>query len=246
MDTSSLPLPKLYIDYKSQPSRAVLTLCRINKIPVEIVPIEVMNIDIESNRSVYSKFYKSKNPNSQVPCFEETDGFLLSESHSILRYLCESRNEVADYFYPENNLKLRSRIDQYLDNHHLNLRLACGTFIFRKYVLPAIGKPLPKAMLKECEVARNKTFRILNRILYKSNFICSNEKPTLADISAICEVRQYFILVNCELELKYPNVYDWMQRMMKIPEISDQDKYIKEIAMIIRGEAQPSSYEAKL
>ena len=216
MDTSSSSLTKLYMDFKSQPSRAVLALCRINKIPVEIVSMEVMNIDTQSQTSVYSQFYKSKNPNSQVPCLEEPNGFTLSESHSIMRYLAETRAEVADYFYPENNIKLRGKIDQYLDGHHLNLRLACGTWAFRKFVLPAIGRPVPKAMLKECEVARNKTFRILNRILYKSNFICSNEKPTLADISAFCEIRQYFILVNCQLELKYPNVYDWMMRMMQM------------------------------
>jgi len=33
---------KLYIDYGSQPSRAVLALCIINKIPHEVIHISIM------------------------------------------------------------------------------------------------------------------------------------------------------------------------------------------------------------
>ena len=90
----------------------------------------------------YSDEYKKKNPNSQVPCFEDTNGFVVYESHAIMRYLCDTR-DVHPYFYPKDDLKQRALIDQYLDGHHLNLRMGCGGFIYRKYVMPALGKSIP-------------------------------------------------------------------------------------------------------
>ena len=30
--------------------------------------------------------------------------------------------------------------------------------------------------------------------------------------------------------MKYPNVYDWMMRMLEIPELKEQDKYIETLA----------------
>jgi len=37
---------KLYINYVSQPSRAVLTLCLIAKIPHEVIEVNVMQGDV--------------------------------------------------------------------------------------------------------------------------------------------------------------------------------------------------------
>lgn len=37
---------KLYIDYGSQPSRAVLALCLIGKIPFEIIEIKIMKLEV--------------------------------------------------------------------------------------------------------------------------------------------------------------------------------------------------------
>lgn len=35
---------KLYIDYSSQPSRAVLALCLIGKIPIEIIEVRIFKL----------------------------------------------------------------------------------------------------------------------------------------------------------------------------------------------------------
>ena len=78
-------MPKLYIDYFSQPSRAVLAFCKLNNIQVDIAEVQVMSL------KQYSEDFKKKNPNSQVPCFEDTNGFVVYESHAIMRYLCDTR-----------------------------------------------------------------------------------------------------------------------------------------------------------
>ena len=53
-----MSVPKLYMDYMSQPSRAVLAFCRINSIPVDIIEISVLSL------KQYSEEFKKKNPNS--------------------------------------------------------------------------------------------------------------------------------------------------------------------------------------
>lgn len=35
---------KLYLDYSSQPSRAVLALCLIGRIPIEIIEIRIIKL----------------------------------------------------------------------------------------------------------------------------------------------------------------------------------------------------------
>ena len=59
------------------------------------------------------------NPAEQVPAMQEADPvtgetvFALSESHTIMRYLHESRGCV-DHWYPH-DLKKRAVVDMYLD-----------------------------------------------------------------------------------------------------------------------------------
>ena len=60
-----------------------------------------------------------------VPGVEDKDlktgeSICLNESHTILRYLVETRN-CADHWYPK-DLKTRCKVDQFLDWHQTFLR----------------------------------------------------------------------------------------------------------------------------
>ena len=54
----------------------------------------------------------------------------LSESHAILRYLARAYN-CAEHWYPSTDIRKRSEIDLYLDEHHTYLRQGCGYLIFK-------------------------------------------------------------------------------------------------------------------
>ena len=84
----------LYIDWASQPSRAVMSFCEVNKIPYQIKEVRIFKGENKS-----PEFLKI-NPNGQVPAMTK-DSFKLFESHAILRYLCESRSEIPDHWYPK-------------------------------------------------------------------------------------------------------------------------------------------------
>ena len=88
----------------------------------------------------YNEDFKKVNPNAKVPAILDGD-FPLYESHTILKYLCQTRN-VPDHWYPKDP-KRRAKVDEYLDWHHTGLRMGSGGYFFRKYVSPITGKPAP-------------------------------------------------------------------------------------------------------
>jgi len=80
----------IYVDYSSQPSRAVAAFCKLIKIPHEVKEIRVAKG--EHRKEDYQKI----NPNAVVPALTEVDlesnlQWHLFESHAILRYLAQSR-----------------------------------------------------------------------------------------------------------------------------------------------------------
>uniref|UniRef100_A0A7C8YUX3 GST N-terminal domain-containing protein n=1 Tax=Opuntia streptacantha TaxID=393608 RepID=A0A7C8YUX3_OPUST len=105
---------KVYADRMSQPSRAVILFCKLNRIDFEEVKIDI------SKRQHLSPEFAEINPMRQVPAI--VDGrFKLSESHAILIYLACSFPGVADHWYPADVSK-RAKIHSVLDWHHSNLR----------------------------------------------------------------------------------------------------------------------------
>ena len=87
--------------------------------------------------------FKTINPASQVPAMQEIDKrtgqvlISLSESHTIMRYLAETRG-CPDHWYPK-DLRRRAQVESYLDWHHNFLRQGCGVYFFRKVFLPMIN-----------------------------------------------------------------------------------------------------------
>jgi glutathione S-transferase len=99
---------KIYADYASQPSRAVISFCLLNNIKFTLVETRV------GKREHMTEEFIAINPNMQVPAIVEIDKttgekWNLFESHAILRYLAKTRN-VPDNWYPKDILK-RSLVD---------------------------------------------------------------------------------------------------------------------------------------
>ena len=129
-------------DYASQPSRAVYCFLQINKVPFEFKEVRVMKME------QYKPEFKKINPNGTVPAISDKNGQInLFESHTILRYLHETRG-TPDHWYPKDPRK-RAKVDEYLDWHHNGLRLGAGGYLFRKYISPFTGKAAPKEAIEE-------------------------------------------------------------------------------------------------
>ena len=94
----------IYVDWVSQPARAVVSFCRLNNIPFEAREIRIFKMQHMTDE------YAKINPQMKVPAIQEVDSrtgevlLNLSESHAIMRYLARTRN-VPEHWYPRQDLR---------------------------------------------------------------------------------------------------------------------------------------------
>jgi len=203
----------LYVDYYSPPSLSVLALVLFNKIPLQVKDIGT----IRKNPKLLEE-YKKINPLGALP-FLDDNGFTLSESHAILRYLCTTK-PVSKNWYPEDPKK-RALIDSYLEWHNTNIK-KCSLY-FQTYY----AHVMPKAYFSwdAAEEKRN-VINALNRLenynLKNGKFIASNDEMTIADLSAISEIIRVRV-TKIDFEA-IPRVKAWLEECMKHPELQKANK----------------------
>ena len=177
----------------SQPVRAVLWLMLYKQKPFEMVLINPGSLSEGGSRH---PDYLAKFPTGTIPSIEDKEtGFVLSESHAIMCYLC-NKFDWND-LYPSNH-EARAKIDSYLHLHHRNVREASIGL-----VAPKVRKDLnfSEDFLKISQANINKAFKALeNGWLAQSRYL-TGDQLTIADMSAYVEIGQ--------LQSKFTNVYDF-------------------------------------
>ncbi|KAL3701662.1 hypothetical protein R1sor_019684 [Riccia sorocarpa] len=204
---------KVYGDYVSQPTTAVLLLCLANKIDFELVPV-----NLRTGEHLGPEF-KAINPTGQVPVIDD-DGFILSESTAILRYLAVTRN-VPDHWYPK-DVKARARIDYLLDWYHTNLR-QIAVYVIQKELGPTFWKiPRPdEAQLKPAQGKMTASVEILEEFLLKPEegpFLLGAPQPSIADLICSCEYTLTRYLPQEEQEEllgRRPKTKKWLKALEK-------------------------------
>ena len=181
----------LYVDMMSQPSRALVWFCRLADIPHEVVTTHIARGEHKSES--FSRINRFK----KLPA-AEVDGVCLIESHTILRYLAEVFDAPAAW-YPHAYPVFRAPIDAYLDWHHTNLRIGCATYFRAAFLLPKLqGKEVdPKAVqdaVKPMEVSVHRLDKYWLGVGGDGMYIAGRSVPSIADISAFCELAQLEVL----------------------------------------------------
>lgn len=220
----SVPV-NLYIDFMSQPSRAVLAYCICNNIPHVIKETRLME------RANKTPEYKKISPSGKVPGMEH-NGFTAFESHTILRYL-STLPEAKESWYPS-DIKLRTRVDEYLDWHHTSIRFHSGAQVFYGVFAKNMGMDIKEGPnLKFHAKMLEAGFKLINDFfLANSDFINGFNNPTLADLSAYCEIIG-MRLVNYDFS-KYPKLDSWLKRMEQIEGLKEAHvKYNKVVKMLM-------------
>jgi len=208
----STPL-KIYINHRSHPSRAVIALCRLNNIPFTLEEVNVFK------GQHFNPEFKKINALRLIPVIDE-NGFLLSESHTIMRYLCDSRG-LPDHWYPK-DLKERALVDRYLDWHSTNTR--SGTRYYQAYFKDIFHPGFITWDTKdEVEAVKRAYKRIEEVFLGNKKYFFSDEKMSIADLSAVCEIVQ---LKTTDFDFKpFPKLDAWINRCMEeYPEVKEAQK----------------------
>ena len=151
--------------------------------------------------------YMKMNPNSLVPTIED-DGFVLWESHSIVRYLCAKH--AAGTLWPT-DLKARADAERWMD----------WAFSFQNAMRAVfwglIRTPPEKRDAKAIEEGRNRSAALLavpERTLSQRPYL-GGEAFTMADIPLGCEVQRW---MRVPIERPpFPAVQAWFDRLSSRP-----------------------------
>ncbi|XP_033098619.1 glutathione S-transferase theta-1-like [Anneissia japonica] len=211
----------VYYHPLSQPSRAIVLFCRLNKIKHET---KVVDFSKEEHKSPE---YTAIQPSQVVPAIKDGD-FCLGESTAIVRYLA-AKYKVADHWYPA-DLKARARVDAYLAWQHTGLRKAgCDVMINEVFTPRSTGKKDQEAVDKYVKTAEE-TIGKMNKIFLKGQKFLCGEEISIADLFAICELIQPLSCPSGKGLLKnQPEITEWMKRVEAIlnPDYDEMNKQLK-------------------
>jgi glutathione S-transferase len=154
--------------------------------------------------------FLAMNPHGRVPVIKDSDGTIVWESHSILRYL------AARYGSPRfwsDDAGQRSQVDRWMDWSQSSLQPAFLTGVFWGFYRT------PEALRNAKSIEENlgrcaQYFQLLDRVLGERPFI-AGDSLSLGDIAVGSNLYRYF-----ELDIKrpdVPNVEAWYERLQLRP-----------------------------
>jgi len=150
--------------------------------------------------------FLAMNPHGRIPVIRDSDGTVVWESHSILRYL------AARYGGPElwsDDPVRRAQIDCWMDWSQTTLQPEFLTGVFWGfYRTPEAQRDL-KAIEKNVALCA-RYFQLLDQVLSKQHFL-AGQHLTLADIPAGTHLYRYFNLDIARPDI--PHVEAWFQRL---------------------------------
>ncbi|CAL4082355.1 unnamed protein product [Meganyctiphanes norvegica] len=198
---------KYYYDLMSQPSRACYIFLKKNKIPFTPCPLRITKGEHRSEE------YTKINPFQLVPAIEH-NGFNLTESVAILRYLCREFPHVGEEWYPSDS-KIQARIDEYMEWQHLNTRMQLAMYFQTKFIIPKMTGTEPD--MKTVERSQDRMETILDQfeeIWLDNRPYVAGDKITVADIVAICELEQPS-MAGYDVTEGRPKLAEYMKRVKK-------------------------------
>lgn len=196
---------RLYYDPASTTCRPIILFASETGIPLDYQLVDLFS---DENRS---EAYTRLNPNQAVPVLEH-DGFVLTESSAILKYLADLTDSPA---YPK-ELRARARVNEVMDffNTYLMRDYVYGLVYSRVLAHYRLPTPAQKQFIGLHEPRAAKRLKALDAWIGAKPFICGNS-ITIADYfgSGIVSAGE---LVGLDLRA-YPGVARWMSTMKALP-----------------------------
>jgi len=196
----------LYVDMMSQPCRAVVWFCLLSRIPFEIKEIRITKRERPAD-------YNQVNPHGTVPAISD-NGFQVIEGAAIMRYLTQTYNAPMQ-MYPK-AIRVRAKIDAYIDWHHSNLRCGASNFVQCNLFKPLRGIPVLPEELKFFKELLYFSLKSLEEIFLEANsFVGGTEEFSIADLLCFCELQQLELL-QFPFFPEFPRISNFIENMKKV------------------------------
>jgi len=191
---------KLYYYFTCPYCKPIYYFIRKNNLSHEAIHINL------AKKEQFSPEFVKINPFSKVPAIIEQNGFILFESSTILRYLCNTRN-VPDHWYPKDPQK-RAQVDLFFDWYQVGSRMIVKFYI-SKNPLMYRGVILP-----EEEITRDveKALTDLENIFLREKKYLAGDEISVADIQMIFFFGQMDV-VGYDIS-KFLKVVEWKNRIL--------------------------------
>ncbi len=202
-------MPSLHYFPGSTTCRPIQMLAAEAGIPLELRPVDLMS------GAHLTEDYARINPSRQVPVLEEEDGFRLTESSAILKYLAEKAHSPA---YPAEP-RARARVNALMDWFNTGFYRDLGYGAVYPQIMAHMG--WEDAAVQQAVLARSARkaaghLRVLNdRLLGEDGPYLGGAEPNLADFLGVAYAT-IGEMVGLDYS-PYPRVVRWIAAMRARP-----------------------------
>ena len=205
----------LYGNGKSVCTQKILILLEELELKYDFVKVDLS--DKENKKSEYC----DKHPFGEVPYMEYGD-LKLFESRSILRYISKANRDFKDLYGDVN-------VDMWLEVEGQNYNPAIATIIWERVLKKNFNDDSDEDEVNKALNKLESIFEVYNKQLERHEYLAG--LFSIADIGHIPYMYQF---LKCEsftrnsvtespkdILKKYPNVYNWVKRLLKMDIVRD-------------------------
>lgn len=218
---------KLYFHPVSTASRPIALFLAEAGIAYEPVVVDLSTGEHQKDA------FKKLNPNAMVPVLDD-DGFVLTESSAILKYLADKVGSAA---YPK-DLKQRARVNERMDWFASNLVKDYAYNLVYPQVFPHHVRQPEAAQATTLQWGKAQTERWLGlldkEIIGANKYVCGDQ-ITIADYYA-AGVLSCGTLIGISFS-KFPNVERWMGTMRALPSWGKVNEVLEGFASSLKGKS---------
>ena len=194
---------KLIVTPESQPSRSVMILCKMVKLPHEIIKIDVFDPDDRSD------ILQPANPKMQVPVLQH-GSLNIAESTAIFRYINNLVEDKSLFNY--HDLTSRILTENFFVYYHQNVRpitrLTTGQIFMPDFLKKFFD------VEKDIELTEKILLMLVDNYPSISSGYILGERFSICDILLFCEIMQLNLL-GYDIVNKHPQVWAYLQRCSK-------------------------------
>lgn len=214
----------VYGNILSQPTRSVLTFCRLARLE-----FSQQDVDFMKKEHLTDEFTKI-NPFQAMPAIVH-NSFNIWESVACVMYLADVFN-FDNQWYPKDP-KIRARINSYLMWHDEGVRAPLVNYLRAKYLVPRFGGPeLTEETEAPYKAKLQEWYNTFKWQLAETNYAGRTATPTIADVFAYNEVASAFALMNLD---EQPEIKRWYDEIGAVPEVQEFTQQALEIMRKVFG-----------
>ena len=171
------------------------------------LPHDYHHIDLQKGEQQSPEYLKI-NPAGRVPAIDD-DGFLLSQSDAICKYMCALSGPSS--FYPD-DIQKQAKINQWIDFTSQHILSAIGRVFFNRVVAKLLGQEPDESSLKTGLAMLDRDLPTFEAQLAAHEFV-AGDKITLADIALAAAIEPAEM---CGVDLTpYKSIVKWRAAIME-------------------------------